>query len=167
MPLVAMTYYNVVLSLGEERFVALGQSVGLAGAIVPDLPPEESAALRRMMDAAGLDLVPLCAPTTPRVRAEAIARDARGFVYCVSVAGVTGARSELPADLAARLTLLRQASNTPVAVGFGVASVEHARELAPYADGVVVGSAIVTAARERGAAGAKALSARIKQGLRR
>jgi len=166
-PLVIMTYVNIVMAMGEERFATLARERGVAGVILPDLPPEESAGLRATFDKAGLDLIPLCAPTTPRARAEAIAKDARGFVYCVSVAGVTGMRAELPPDLSQRLDLVRKASPVPVVAGFGISSAEQARTLSVHADGVVVGSAIVRAAHADGPQAAKQLCADIKRGLKR
>lgn len=165
-PLVVMTYVNIVMALGEARFAALARERGIAGAILPDLPPEESAELRATFDSAGLDLVPLCAPTTSASRAERIARDARGFLYCVSVAGVTGARLALPPELGERLASLKKVASVPVVAGFGVSSAEQARSLAAHADGVVVGSAIVRAVHEEGSSGARRVCAEIKQGLR-
>jgi tryptophan synthase alpha chain len=166
-PLVVMTYVNVVMAMGEERYARLARERGVAGTILPDLPPEESEGLRATFDAAGLDLIPLCAPTTSPTRAEAIAKNARGFVYCVSVAGVTGMRAELPPDLSGRLELVRRVSPVPVVAGFGISSAEQARTLAAYADGVVVGSAIVRAAQADGPAAARQLCAEIKRGLKR
>jgi tryptophan synthase alpha chain len=166
-PLVVMTYINVVMAMGEERYARLARERGVAGTILPDLPPEESAGTRALFDAVGLDLIPLCAPTTSPARAEAIARDARGFVYCVSVAGVTGMRAELPADLANRLELVRRVSPVPVVAGFGISTGAQARALAAHADGVVVGSAIVRAAHADGPTAARQLCADVKQGLKR
>jgi tryptophan synthase alpha chain len=166
-PLVVMTYVNIVMALGEERYAKLARERGISGTILPDLPPEESATLRRTFDAAGLDLIPLCAPTTPPARAEAIARDARGFVYCVSVAGVTGMRAELPPDLSSRLELVRRASPVPVVAGFGISTAEHARAIGAHADGVVVGSALVRAAHTDGPAAVRQLCVEIKRGLKR
>ena len=151
-PLVIMTYTNVVLALGEQRYAQVAARAGVSGTVLPDLPPEESASLREAFDAAGLALVPLCAPTTPPPRAQAIARSARGFVYCVSVAGVTGMRAELPPELIGRLALVRSASSVPVVAGFGISTAQQARSLAPHADGVVVGSALVRAAHAGGPA---------------
>ncbi len=166
-PLVIMTYVNIVMAMGEERFATLARERGVAGVILPDLPPEESAGLRRTFDAAGMDLIPLCAPTTPPARAESIARDARGFVYCVSVAGVTGIRAELPKDLSSRLELVRRSSPVPVVAGFGISTAEQARVIGAHADGVVVGSAIVRTAYTEGPAAARQLCAEIKRGLKR
>lgn len=166
-PLVVMTYVNVVMAMGEERYARLARERGIAGTILPDLPPEESASVRAAFDQAGLDLIPLCAPTTPPARAEAIARDARGFVYCVSVAGVTGMRSELPANLSERLELVRRVSPVPVVAGFGISSAEQAQVVGAHADGVVVGSAIVRAAQADGPVAARQVCAELKRGLRR
>jgi tryptophan synthase alpha chain len=166
-PLVVMTYVNIVMALGEERYAKLARERGISGTILPDLPPEESAGLRRTFDAVGLDLIPLCAPTTPPARAEAIAKDARGFVYCVSVSGVTGMRAELPKDLSSRLDLVRRASPVPVVAGFGISTAEQARVIGAHADGVVVGSALVRAAHTDGPSAVRQLCAEIKRGLKR
>jgi tryptophan synthase alpha chain len=166
-PLVVMTYVNVIMAMGEERYAKLARERGLSGTILPDLPPEESASIRAAFDKEGLDLIPLCAPTTPPARAETIARDARGFVYCVSVAGVTGMRSELPSNLSERLELVRRFSPVPVVAGFGISNAEQARVVGAHADGVVVGSAIVRAAQADGPAAARQVCAEIKRGLQR
>ena len=166
-PLVVMTYVNIVMALGEERYAKLARERGISGTILPDLPPEESADLRRTFDAAGMALIPLCAPTTPPARAEAIAKDARGFVYCVSVAGVTGMRAELPKDLSSRLELVRRSAPVPVVAGFGISTADQARAIGAHADGVVVGSALVRAAHTDGPAGARQLCVEIKRGLKR
>ena len=166
-PLVIMTYVNVVMAMGEERFAKLARERGVSGAILPDLPPEESAGLRATFDTAGVDLIPLCAPSTSQARAQAIASNARGFVYCVSVSGVTGMRAELPADLSQRLDLVRKASPVPVVAGFGISTEAQARTLSAHADGVVVGSALVRAVHSDGPGAAKGLCADIKRGLKR
>ncbi|MET0405923.1 MAG: tryptophan synthase subunit alpha [Cystobacter sp.] len=166
-PLVVMTYVNVIMAMGEERYAKLARQRGISGTILPDLPPEESGDVRRAFDAEGLDLIPLCAPTTSPERAKTIARDARGFVYCVSVAGVTGMRSQLPANLSERLDLVRHVSPVPVVAGFGISTAEQARVVGAHADGVVVGSAIVRAAQADGPTAARQVCADIKQGLRR
>lgn len=149
-PLVGMGYYNPLLAFGLDRFAERAAAAGLAGVIVPDLPHEEARPLHDALAAHGLDLVPLVAPTTSPDRMRAVAEAARGFVYYVSVAGVTGARAGLPTDLAARLADLRSAAKVPVAVGFGVSTPEHARAIARLADGVVVGSALVKLWHETG-----------------
>jgi tryptophan synthase alpha chain len=166
-PLVVMTYVNVVMAMGEERYAKLARERGVSGTILPDLPPEESASIREAFDKEGLELIPLCAPTTSPTRAESIAKDARGFVYCVSVAGVTGMRSELPANLSERLELVRRLSPVPVVAGFGISTAEQAQVVGAHADGVVVGSAIVRAAQADGPAAARQVCAEIKRGLKR
>ena len=120
----------------------------ISGLIVPDLPHDEAAALRAACDERDLALVPLAAPTTTPERLEAIGRDARGFVYTVSVTGTTGERAELPPGLADTVARVRAATEVPVAVGFGIATAEHARAVAAIADGVIVGSRVVRAAAE-------------------
>ena len=165
-PVVAMGYMNPVECMGNHAFArALGQA-GVAGAIIPDLPLEEAAPLRADLAGAGIDLVPLIAPTTGPERAAAIARQARGFLYYVSVTGVTGARTELPADLAARLRELRALSSVPVAVGFGISRPEQAAALRGLADGVVVGSALVAAHHQGGVPAAAELVRGLRAALR-
>ena len=149
-PMVAMGYMNPIETMGTRAFAAALREAGLCGAIVPDLPLEEAGPVRADLEAEGLDLVPLVAPTTPAERAARIARTARGFLYYVSVTGVTGARASLPEDLVARLADLRAISSAPVAVGFGISRPEHAAALKGKADGVVVGTALVAMHHERG-----------------
>jgi len=142
-PLVLMGYLNPIVRMGVEAFVARSAEVGVDGFIVPDLPLEESGALGDPAAAKGLSLVLLAAPTTPPDRLRTIGSRTRGFLYFVSITGVTGARTTLPPDLPARLDAVRAASKAPVAVGFGISVPEQARALAAHADGVVVGSALV------------------------
>jgi tryptophan synthase alpha chain len=150
-PVVLMVYANVVQSVGDEAFMSRAAEAGAAGLIVPDLPHEEAAALRQACDRLGLALVPLVAPTTPADRVAAIGGDARGFVYAVSVRGTTGEREELPPGLADTVEGVRQATDLPVAVGFGITTAEQAARVADIADGVIVGSRLVRAAGEGGA----------------
>jgi len=164
-PLVTMGYMNPVESMGLRAFASTLRAAGVAGCIVPDLPLEEAGPLRDELDAAGIDLVPLVAPTTGPERAAAIAKSARGFVYTVSVTGVTGARTELPPDLASRLRELRALSSLPVAVGFGIARPEQAAALRGLVDGIVVGSALVAAHHEGGIAKATDLVRGLKAAL--
>jgi len=164
-PLVTMGYMNPVESMGLKAFATTLRDAGIAGCIVPDLPLEEAGPLRAELDAAGVDLVPLVAPTTGPERAAAIAKLARGFVYTVSVTGVTGARTELPPDLANRLRDLRAISSLPVAVGFGIARPEQAAKLRGLVDGIVVGSALVAAHHEGGVAKAAELVRGLKAAL--
>jgi len=144
-PIVLLVYYNCIYRHGEAAFVQRAAAAGVDGLIVPDLPPEEAASLRAVAQAAGLDLVPLAAPTSTDDRLALIGRVASGFIYCVSVTGVTGARSTLPPELAAFLQRVRQATGgrVPLAVGFGISAPEHVREVGRLADGVIIGSALV------------------------
>jgi tryptophan synthase alpha chain len=152
LPVVLMVYANIVLAQGAESFARRATEAGATGLIVPDLPHDEAAAMRGACDAAGIALVPLVAPSTTPERLEAIGRDARGFVYAVSLAGTTGERSQLPAELADLVERIRSAAGTmPVAVGFGIATPAQARSVAEVADGVIVGSRVVRAAGEGGA----------------
>jgi len=142
-PIVLMTYLNPVMQFGLARFARAARRGGADGVIVTDLPVEESAGVLAACEAGGLDLITLAAPTSGDVRLRKIARAARGFIYCVTRAGVTGARAELPRDLRSLVAKVRAASDKPVVVGFGIATPEHVRAAARFADGVVVGSAIV------------------------
>lgn len=143
MPILAMASYSLIFRRGIDRFVADASAAGLSGFVVPDLPIEESDQLDAACREAGLALVRLVTPTTPPERAEAIARRSTGFLYCVSVAGVTGARTELPSGLIERVKWLRTKTDVPILVGFGISSPEQARAVAEVADGVIVGSAVV------------------------
>jgi tryptophan synthase alpha chain len=144
-PLVLMTHYNPVLAFGLAAFAPTAARAGVDGMIVPDLPHEESAPLRAEAEPAGLDLIHLVAPTSPPARVKAIARRSRGFVYVVSLTGVTGERRELPRDLDAQIRTLRLVTTKPVCVGFGVSTPEQVATVGRIADGVIVGSAIVRA----------------------
>jgi len=150
-PVVLMVYSNPILKRGVERFADEAAAAGAAGLIVPDLPFDEAVAVRDACDAAGLALVPLVAPTTTAERLAEIGRDARGFVYTVSLSGTTGERDALAPELADTVARVRAASEVPVAVGFGISTAEHARHVGAIADGVIVGSRIVRAAGEGGA----------------
>jgi tryptophan synthase alpha chain len=149
-PVVLMVYANVVLAGGDSGFVERAAAAGAAGLIVPDLPHDEAGEVREVCDSQGIALVPLAAPNTPPERLAAIAADARGFVYTVSVAGTTGERAELPPELRGTVERVRAAAGVPVAVGFGISTSEHARQVAEIADGVIVGSRVVRAAGEGG-----------------
>jgi tryptophan synthase alpha chain len=150
MPILAMASYSLIFRRGIDRFVADAVAAGLTGLVVPDLPLEESDDLDAACRAAGLALVRLVTPTTPPDRAEAIARKSTGFLYCVSVAGVTGARTELPAGLIDRVKWLRTKTDVPILVGFGISGPAQARAVAEVADGVIVGSALVRHLAEAG-----------------
>jgi tryptophan synthase alpha chain len=154
LPVVLMCYANLVFARGAERFARELADAGGSGLIVPDLPREEAAAVRAACDAAGLALVPLIAPTTPDGRMAAIVREARGFVYTVSVTGTTGERVAVDGSLAPLLDRAKRDSPVPVAVGFGISSPEHAAQAAAAgADGVIVGSWLVRAASDAAEAG--------------
>jgi len=148
MPLLAMASYSLIFRSGIEAFVKRGEASGLAGFVVPDLPLEESDELDDQCRQSGLALVRLVRPTTPPERAREIARRSTGFLYCVSVAGVTGERTALPDGLIDRIKWLRKESNVPILVGFGISSADQAREVATVADGVIVGSAVVRCLEE-------------------
>jgi tryptophan synthase alpha chain len=147
LPVVVMCYANIVLA--RDDFAARIAAAGAAGLIVPDLPLEEAPALLEACDAAGIALVPLVAPTTPDERLEAIGRRARGFLYTVSVTGTTGERASLSDTFAATVERARAHTDVPVALGFGIATPEHAAQAAAAgADGVIVGSRLVRAAAD-------------------
>jgi tryptophan synthase alpha chain len=154
-PVVLMCYANLVFARGAERFANELAAGGASGLIVPDLPLEEADGVRAACDAAGLALVPLIAPTTPEERLATIVRQARGFVYAVSVTGTTGERAGVDTALASLLDRAKAHSPVPVAVGFGISTPAQAAEAAAAgADGVIVGSRLVRAATEAADAGA-------------
>jgi tryptophan synthase alpha chain len=142
-PLVLMGYFNPMLAYGLEKFVHDAREAGVDGFIIPDLPPEESAEFVEAIHESPLPLVRMLAPTTPDERMETIARNAQGFIYLVSVTGVTGARTDIPEGLAELVTRVREHTNVPVCVGFGIGSPEQAKAVGALADGVIVGSACV------------------------
>jgi tryptophan synthase alpha chain len=142
-PLVLMGYANVFLTLGERPFAEAAQAAGVDGVICVDLPPEEGEGFRRELTQRGVDPILLAAPTTKPERLARLARETRGFLYYVSLTGVTGARVELARGIEAQVRRVREISDIPVCVGFGVSSPEHARQIGAFADGVVVGSALV------------------------
>jgi tryptophan synthase alpha chain len=142
-PLVSMVSYAIVYRHGLQQYVADARAAGLAGAIVPDLPVEEAAPLAKLCRAADFSLVQLVTPTTPRERAVRIAETSTGFLYYVSVTGITGERGDLPAELIDNVAWLREQTPLPVCIGFGISRPDHVRRLAPVADGLIVGSAIV------------------------
>jgi tryptophan synthase alpha chain len=142
-PLVLMGYANPILAMGEEGFAEAAGAVGVDGVIAVDMPPEECVGLRGALAVHGVDPILLAAPTTRPERLSMLARETRGFLYYVSLTGVTGARSELATGIEEQVRRVRAVSDVPVCVGFGVSRPEHARELATFADGVAVGSALV------------------------
>jgi tryptophan synthase alpha chain len=149
LPIVFMTYYNPVFAYGLDRFLANAAAAGLDGLIVPDLPFEEKGELLGPCHEHGLKLISLIAPTSDE-RIAAIAREAEGFLYCVSSLGVTGVRTTLGDHAARMVAQVREVSDIPCAVGFGIATPEQAQAMAAVADGVIVGSAIVKLVAEHG-----------------
>ncbi|MBQ9434066.1 MAG: tryptophan synthase subunit alpha [Synergistaceae bacterium] len=141
-PMVFMTYANVVFSYGTERFLTECEDVGIDGLILPDVPFEEKGEFSGACEVHGLDMVSMVAPTSED-RIAMIAREARGFIYVVSSLGVTGVRSQITTDLNAIVSAIRKNSDVPCAIGFGISTPEQAKSMASVADGVIVGSAII------------------------
>lgn len=144
-PLILMGYINPILAYGVERFAADAAAAGADGFIVPDLPPEEAGALQTACRSHGLALIYMLAPTSTPQRLAQVADVANGFIYLVSLTGVTGARTSLPTELADFVRRVRAAASTPLAVGFGIATPEQAQAVGRLADGVIVGSALINA----------------------
>jgi tryptophan synthase alpha chain len=140
-----MTYVNPVLSYGLERFTADAAAAGADALIVPDVPLEEAGQMRAAADATGLALILLVAPTTPDARLAAVCAHASGFVYCVSVTGITGARSEIAEEAMDLLRRVRRVTDLPRALGFGLSTHAHMQALRGHAEGAVVGSALLNA----------------------
>lgn len=141
-PLVFMTYANVVFSYGSDKFLSRAAEAGVQGLILPDVPFEEKGEFEPLCAKYGLELVSMIAPTSHQ-RIRAIAREAQGFVYCVSSLGVTGVRANITTDIGSMVALVKEAKDIPTAVGFGISTPEQAGDMAQKADGVIVGSAIV------------------------
>jgi tryptophan synthase alpha chain len=144
-PLVLMGYYNPMVAYGLERFTREALDAGADGFIVPDLPVEESEEFQLALNGAEAPLIQMLAPTTPNERMKTIAGNARGFVYLVSVTGVTGERSSISGELGDLIARVREHTSVPVCVGFGISTPEQARQVGALADGVIVGSACVKA----------------------
>ncbi len=142
-PLVFMTYFNPVLSYGLDKFCSACARSGVDGLIIPDLPPDEGSELEDFTRKHNLDLIYLLAPTSSDERIRLVADRARGFIYLVSVTGVTGARNSLPTELNSFVDRVRKAAKQPLCVGFGISTPEQARQVAKMADGVIVGSRII------------------------
>lgn len=149
-PMVFMTYANVVFSYGTERFISRAAELGMDGLILPDVPFEEKEEFSSVCKKYGMDLISLIAPTSyDRIRM--IAKEATGFVYCVSSLGVTGIRSEISTDIGAMVQQVKSEKDIPCAVGFGISTPEQAEKMAALSDGAIVGSAIVKICKEYGA----------------
>ena len=144
-PYVLMGYYNSIFQMGLEHFARHAAVAGIDGVIVPDLPPEESDMLRSALRARGIDLIFLLSPTSDGERVRLVTRHTSGFLYLVSLTGVTGARDHLPSDLESFVTRVRSATELPLAVGFGISTPAQAAQVASIADGVIVGSALIKA----------------------
>lgn len=148
-PMVFMTYANVVFSYGAEKFISTCRDIGIDGLILPDLPFEEKEEFLPVCKKCGVDLISLVAPTSEG-RIEKISREAEGFLYIVSSLGVTGARSEITTDLSSLVALVRKNTDVPCAIGFGISTPPQAVKMARLADGVIVGSAIIKIIEEHG-----------------
>ena len=148
-PMVFMTYANVVFSYGADKFISTCKEIGIDGLILPDLPFEEKDEFLPICHEYGVDLISLIAPTSDN-RVAMIAKEAEGFIYIVSSLGVTGARSEIKTDIASIVKVIRENTDVPCAIGFGISTPEQAAKMAAVADGVIVGSAIVRRIGENG-----------------
>ncbi len=148
-PIILFGYLNPFLACGFDSFCRDAARAGADGLLIVDLPFEEAADYRKIMKSHGLPLIPLVAPTTPPARARAILEDAEGFVYYIMVKGVTGARERVAADLGSHVAEIRKCTPLPIVAGFGIGNPSQARQVARCADGIVVGSALVEAAREK------------------
>ncbi len=149
-PIVTMVSYAIIYRHGLQQYVDRAREAGVAGAIVPDLPVEEAGPLAEICRRADFSLIQLITPTTPRDRACRIADQTTGFIYYVSVTGITGERTELPPEIVDNVSWLREQTQLPISIGFGISRPDHVRMLAPVADGLIVGSAIVRRIAEAG-----------------
>lgn len=160
-PLVFMTYANVVFSYGAERFVSACAEIGVDGIILPDLPFEEKDEFQPVCKKYGVNLISLIAPTSEQ-RIAMIAKEAEGFLYIVSSLGVTGTRSEITTDLGAIIKVVRENTDIPCAIGFGISTPEQARKMAALSDGAIVGSAIIKLVEKHGRAAAEPVGEYVK-----
>lgn len=161
-PMVFMTYANVIFSYGADRFISTCRNIGMDGLIVPDLPYEEKEEFLPYCEKYGVDLISLIAPTSAQ-RIAMIAKEAQGFLYVVSSLGVTGTRNEITTDLDAITKIVRENTKIPCAIGFGISTPEQARNIAASADGIIVGSAIVSIVAEHGRDAAGYVGAYVKK----
>ena len=161
-PMVFMTYANVVFSYGAEEFLSTCQEIGMDGIILPDLPFEEKDEFQPLCKKYGVDLISLIAPTSHE-RIAMIAKEAEGFLYIFSSLGVTGTRSEITTDLASIVQVVRQYTDIPCAIGFGISTPEQARSMAQLSDGAIVGSAIIKLIEQHGPDAAEAVGAYVRR----
>jgi len=160
-PLVFMTYANVVFSYGSDRFIKTCQEIGIDGLIIPDVPFEEKEEFQPYCEKYGVDLISMVAPTSED-RVTMIAKEATGFIYIVSSMGVTGVRSSFSNDLEKVVGKIREVTKVPCAIGFGISNPEQAAKMSQFADGVIVGSAIVKILEEKGTGAPEAIGAFVK-----
>lgn len=160
-PLVFMTYANVVFSYGAEKFISTCKEIGVDGMILPDLPFEEKNEFQPLCKQYGVDLISLIAPTSQH-RIAMIAKEAEGFLYIVSSLGVTGTRSKITTDISSIIKVVRENTDIPCAIGFGISTPEQAKNMSAVSDGVIVGSAIIKLIEQYGRDSEKAVGAYIK-----
>jgi tryptophan synthase alpha chain len=165
-PLVSMVSYSIVYRYGLDRFVSDARSAGFDGLILPDLPPPEAQAICQRVRGGGLETILLIAPTTAPHRREEIARLSSGFIYYLSISGVTGERDQLPADLESNLRQLRSMTDRPICVGFGISQPRHVAQLRGLADGAIVGSAVVRRMKQHLAEGPQQLAGAVANYVR-
>lgn len=161
-PMVFMTYANVIFSYGAQRFISVCREIGIDGLILPDLPFEEKEEFLPVCREYGVDLISLIAPTSKQRIAE-IAKEAEGFLYLVSSLGVTGTRTEITTDLASIVEVVRQNKDLPCAIGFGISTPEQAKKMADISDGAIVGSAIIQLLEKYGAGAPEHIGAYVKE----
>ncbi len=165
-PLIAMTYYNPIFVIGEEKFCSMAKEAGIDGFIVPDLPPEEAKEFKKISNSYNLSTIFLLAPTSHEKRIKLIGEVSDGFIYYVSLTGITGEREQLPwEELEKKVIQIKDIIGKKVAVGFGVSKKEHTQKLSDIADGVIVGSAVVKLQGKGDIEGIKKLVKELKEGL--
>ena len=147
-PICLMSYYNPIFCFGEERFLREAQYAGVDGIIIPDLPPEEGRSFIRLANKFNLDIIFFLSPTSPSERIKLVSNASKGFIYYVSLTGVTGPRQNLPLNLVHNLKVIKKYTQKPVCVGFGVSKPFHVKEIYKIADGVIVGSAVIKKIKE-------------------
>lgn len=164
-PVVLFGYFNPIFAYGAEKFSKEAKNAGVDGILVVDLPPEEAGELRVFTDAAGMDFISLVAPTTGQNRLKTIVRSASGFLYCISITGVTGTAAPKTEPIAREISKIRKLTKLPIVVGFGISSAGQARAIAGIADGVVIGSSVVKLIGENqnGGSGIRAAAAYVKE----